>query len=263
MTVNEDLEKIEYALGRAKQVLGKFTSGQIEAELKAGGDPVTAADTELDKVLKDCLCEDSDGWLSEETVDDLARLEESRVWVVDPLDGTREFVQGINEWCVSIGLVEEGGVVAAGIYNQARDQLFLGSRNTGVILNGSSVAVSECKSMEGAKILASRSEVKRGEWERFRDAPFTVIPCGSVAYKLAQVSAGLADATFTLVPKNEWDVAAGALLVEAAGGQVVDKQGRPLSFNRKDTLFGGLIAAGQPLFGQICRFLHSIEAEGE
>jgi myo-inositol-1(or 4)-monophosphatase len=127
-------------------------------------------------------------------------------------------------------------------------------------LNGSTVAVSKCTTLAGARILASRSEVKRGEWERFSDAPFTTIPCGSVAYKLAQVSAGLADATFTLVPKNEWDVAAGALLVEAAGGRIVDKQGRPLSFNRKDTLFGGVIAAGQPLLDQIWQFLQS---EGE
>lgn len=255
--MNKDLEKIEDALGKAKQVLSKYTSGQVESELKAGGDPVTAADTELDKVLRDCLCEDTDGWLSEETVDDLTRLDKPRVWVVDPLDGTREFIQGIDEWCISIGLVEQSRVVAAGIYNPARDQLFLGSKDSGVTLNGRSVTVSKCTTMGGAKILASRSEVKRGEWERFRDAPFTIIPCGSVAYKLAQVSAGLADATFTLVPKNEWDVAAGTLLVEAAGGKVVDKQGRPLSFNRNNTLFGGVIAAGQPLFGQICRFLES------
>ena len=192
----------------------------------------------------------------------MARLEKSRVWVVDPLDGTREFIQGIDEWCISIALVENGRVVAAGIYNPATDQLFLGSKDTGVTLNGSSVAVNKCTSLNGARILASRSEVKRGEWEQFKDTPFIIVPCGSVAYKLAQVSVGLADATFTLVPKNEWDVAAGTFLVEAAGGKVVDKQGRPLRFNRKDTLFAGIIAAGHPLFGQICRFLQSIEQGG-
>jgi myo-inositol-1(or 4)-monophosphatase len=263
MMVKKDLAKIKYALSEAKRTASKFTSGQIEAELKAGGDPVTAADVELDKVLKECLCDDGDGWLSEETVDDLTRLDRSRVWVVDPLDGTREFIQGIDEWCISIGLVENGRVVAAGIYNPPRDQLFLGSRPTGVTLNGDRARISKCSTLAGARILASRSEVKRGEWDRFKDAPFNIVPCGSVAYKLAQVSAGLADATFTLVPKNEWDVAAGILLVEAAGGKVIDKQGRPLSFNREDTLFGGVIAAGQPLFGQIRRFLQSIEQEGE
>jgi myo-inositol-1(or 4)-monophosphatase len=256
MTLSKDLEKIEYALGKAKHTVSKFTSGQIQAQLKAGGDPVTAADTELDKVLRDCLCDDTDGWLSEETADDLTRLDRSRVWVVDPLDGTREFIQGIDEWCISIGLVEQRNVIAAGIYNPARDQLFLGSKQTGVTLNGNSVAVSKRTSLAGAMILASRSEVKRGEWERFKDGPFDFIPCGSVAYKLAQVSAGLADATFTLVPKNEWDVAAGALLVEAAGGIVVDKQCRPLTFNRQDTLLGGIIASGQQLFGQIRQLLH-------
>jgi myo-inositol-1(or 4)-monophosphatase len=255
MSTNNDLKLIERALKRAKQTLSEFTSGRIEAELKAGGDPVTAADLEVDKVLRDTLCGSGDGWLSEESADDLTRLDKPRVWIVDPIDGTREFIQGIDEWCVSIALVEDCEVVTGGIYNTAREQLFLGSRQTGVTLNGRRATVSKSSSLEGVQILASRSEVKRGEWKQFEDAPFEVIPCGSVAYKLAQVSAGLADATFTLVPKNEWDIAAGVILVEAAGGKVTDKLGRPLSFNRKKTLFPGIIASGQQLFGQISNYL--------
>ena len=251
MLLNEDLEKIEYALNIAKETVSKFTSGRIEAALKADGDPVTAADTEADKVLRGILCAESEGWLSEETVDDVTRLEKKRVWIVDPLDGTREFVEGIDEWCISIGLFEGGEVVAAGICNPATDQLFLGSRQTGVTLNGREVRVSNKNDLRGAKILASRSEVKRREWDRFMDGPFTVIPCGSVAYKLAQVSAGLADATFTLVPKNEWDIAAGVLLVEAAGGKVMDKDGGRLTFKRQETLVSGLVASGPLLFDQL------------
>ena len=253
---NDDLKTIGSALSEAKHTLSKFTSGQIAATLKAGGDPLTAADTELDKVLRECLCVNDDGWLSEETADDLTRLEKSRVWIVDPLDGTREFIQGINEWCVSIGLVEDGRVVASGIYNPARDQTFLGIENGSVTLNGKRVGVSTKEALDDAKVLASRSEVTRGEWERFENAPFKTVPCGSVAYKLAQVSAGLADATFTLVPKNEWDVAAGSLLVEAAGGKVIDARGRTLTFNRKDTLLPGLIACGPNLFNPLCEFLN-------
>jgi len=93
-------------------------------------------------------------------------------------------------------------------------------------------------------VLASRSEVKRGEWKKFDDANFKVRPMGSVAYKLALVSAGLADITFTLVPKNEWDVAAGVALVESAGGFTATLDGTPLCCNNRDPLLKGLIASG-------------------
>lgn len=249
--MDSDLKKIKSALEAARQIAARHMSGPIEAQFKAGGDPVTLADTELDKVLKDHLCQNGDGWLSEETVDDLSRLEKQRVWIVDPLDGTREFVQGIGEWCISVALFENGSLSAAGILNPARDQLFLGSRQMAVTLNGQSVAVSNKADLQGARVLASRSEVNRGEWDRFMDGTFNIIPSGSVAYKLALVAAGIADATFTLTPKNEWDIAAGVLLIKASGGRVIDKEGRPFVFNRQNTLVTGLITSGPKLFEKL------------
>lgn len=246
-----DIERIESALEAARQIAVRHMARPIETQFKDGGDPVTNADLELDRVLKDYLCQNGDGWLSEETVDDFSRLHKQRVWIVDPLDGTREFVQGIAEWCISIALFEHGSLAAAGILNPAKDQLFLGSTQSTVTLNGKKVNVTDRDELNGAKVLASRSEVNRGEWDRFTDGPLEVIPMGSVAYKLALVSAGLADATFTLVPKNEWDIAAGILLVEAAGGRVTDKQGRPFLFNRQNTLVSSLIASGQKLFDKL------------
>jgi myo-inositol-1(or 4)-monophosphatase len=100
------------------------------------------------------------------------------------------------------------------------------------------------KDLAGASVLASRSEMKRGEWNQFRTATFTVKPMGSVAYKLGLVAAGLADATFTLTPKNEWDVAAGAALVQSAGGFANTLDYSPLSCNRRNPLLSGLIAGG-------------------
>ncbi len=255
MSSDNDLAKIEHALALARGVVSTFTSGRIKAELKAGSDPVTAADIELDKVLRETLADADDGWLSEETADDLSRLKKRRVWIVDPLDGTREFVEGIDEWCISVALVFDGEVITAGICNPATDQLFLGSRQTGVTLNGRPVTTSTHATLAGARILASRTEVAKGLWERFEGCGFTVVGVGSVAYKLALVSAGLADATFTLVPKNEWDIAAGTFLVTAAGGRVVDTQGRTLTFNRPRTLREGLVAAGPGLFGPLTEML--------
>jgi len=238
------LKRIHSALVASRAVFARFTPGDIETEYKIGHDPVTEADRALDAVLRKELLRDGEGWLSEESVDDPIRLQRSRVWVVDPLDGTREFVNGIPEFCVSIGFVEDGRPVAGGIYNPATDETFLGSLDSGVTCNGKPAQPSQRQTLDGALILASRSEVKRGEWKAFENANFTVRPMGSVAYKLALVSAGLADITFTLTPKNEWDVVAGAALVKSSGGFVSTLEKTDLTANRRNPLLSGLLACG-------------------
>jgi len=240
----ETLERIHAALEAARAVINRFTPGAIETEYKVGHDPVTEADRAVDDILRKTLLRPGEGWLSEETVDDFTRLDKERVWVVDPLDGTREFVQGIPEFCVSIAMVENGIPVASGICNPATDELILGSRETGVTYNGKPAQPSQRKDLRGALVLASRSEVKRGEWKQFESAGFNIRPMGSVAYKLGLVAAGRADLTFTLVPKNEWDVAAGAALVESAGGWVLKLDASPLRCNQKNPLISGLLAGG-------------------
>ena len=238
------LQRIQAALEASRAVFARFTPGAIETEYKIGHDPVTEADRALDGVLHKELLREGEGWLSEESVDDPIRLERSRVWVVDPLDGTREFVTGIPEFCVSVGFVENGRPVAGGIYNPATDQTFLGAIDSGVTYNGKPAKPSQRTTLDGALVLASRSEVKRGEWKPFENAAFKIRPMGSVAYKLGLVSAGLADVTFTLTPKNEWDVVAGVALVESAGGFVSTLEGTPLTANRRDPLLSGLLASG-------------------
>jgi myo-inositol-1(or 4)-monophosphatase len=245
------LERIQSALEASRKVFARFTPGAIEAEYKVGHDPVTEADRALDAVLRKELLRSDEGWLSEESVDDPIRLQHSRVWVVDPLDGTREFVQGIPEFCVSIGFVENGRPVAGGICNPATNEIFLGSVESGVTYNGKPAQPSQRNTLDGALILASRSEVKRGEWKAFENSGFKIRPMGSVAYKLALVSAGLADVTFTLTPKNEWDVVAGAALVQSAGGFVSTLEKTTLTANRRDPLLSGLLASGPLLKDQL------------
>jgi myo-inositol-1(or 4)-monophosphatase len=251
------LERIASAIDEARRVFARFTPGEIQAEYKAGHDPVTEADRALDAVLRKTLLRDGEGWLSEESADDLSRLERERVWVVDPLDGTREFVEGIPEFCVSIAMVERGRPVAGGICNPATREIFLGSIGSGLIYNGVPTHTSQKRNLEGAVILASRSETKRGEWKPFENAPFKVVPMGSVAYKLARVSAGLADATFTLTPKHEWDVAAGAALLLSAGGAVRTLEDSDLICNGKEPLLSGLIACAAQLKPELMHFLNS------
>lgn len=251
MTRDSDLNKIEAALDAASEALRPFVSGSIEASFKRGDDPLTEADLAVDEAVKGVLSSNDEGWLSEETADSPARLRCRRAWVVDPLDGTREFVRGIPEWCVSVGLVEDGIPVAGGILAPSAGLRIVGGVDRGVTLNGSPASASKASSIEGALVLASRSEMKRGLWNPFFASDISIRNMGSVALKLALVAVGLADATWTLVPKNEWDVAAGAALVLASGGRISLPDGTTRSFNSPDPLLPGFIATVPGLFEPI------------
>jgi myo-inositol-1(or 4)-monophosphatase len=248
----DDIERIREGLRMAAEAVRPFTPGDIAFERKESrGDPVTEADHAADAALRDILPRPGEGWLSEESVDDAARLDCARVWVVDPIDGTREFIEGIPEWCISIGLLEDGIPVAGGIFNPVSDELILGSVETGVTYNGAAANVSEPGVDDVVTVLASRSEMKRGEWAA--DARFDVKPCGSVAYKLGLVAAGRADATWTLVPKSEWDVVAGTALVRAAGGLVTLADGEVPRFNKPKPTFPNYGAAGRNVSTSLIR----------
>jgi myo-inositol-1(or 4)-monophosphatase len=256
-SATEILERIQKALDAALAVLSQFVSGSVRAERNSlNGSLVTEADRLVNRVLHESLVRDLEGWLSEESTDDLDRTERHRVWVVDPLDGTREFVAGIPEWSISVAMVEDGRAIAGGVCNPATQEIFLGSKETGVTYNGRQVHASKKDRLGKAVVLASRSEVERGEWACFEQASFVIRPMGSVAYKLARVAAGLADATWTLNPKNEWDIAAGVALVEAAGGYVQFLPNSRPTFNKRATLLPGLFACG-PLLGDQIRSLLS------
>ncbi len=248
------LERIRAGLEAAREVLTGFTPGAIASAIKSGtGDPVTAADLAVDAALKTHLLRDGEGWLSEETADDLIRLEFDKVWIVDPIDGTKEFVKGIPEWCVSIGYCVGGRAVAGGILNPETDELILGAVGHGVTLNGKPVTASTRTDVAGASVLASRSEIRRGEWAPF-EALVDVVACGSVAYKLGLVAAGKADATWTLVPKSEWDVAAGLALLDAAGAVAwipSPTGGRTTAMNQRNSLIPGLVVCAGSLEGPV------------
>jgi myo-inositol-1(or 4)-monophosphatase len=259
MASRGDLKKIADALEATRAVLDRFTPGDVEHRMKDGGDPVTEADLALNDVLHRILPQPGEGWLSEETADSDERLGRERLWVVDPLDGTKEIVSGIPEWCVSIALVENGRPVAGGIRIPARDLTIVGGVGEGVTVNGEAARTRTRETLDGIEVLASRSEVKRGEWERYADAPFRVQPMGSVAAKMGLVAAGLSDATWTLVPKHEWDVAGGTALILAAGGDVWRLDGSKPRFNQPKPRFDGLFAASAGLREPIERYFRDEE----
>jgi myo-inositol-1(or 4)-monophosphatase len=242
-------------LKEATLTVAQFTHGSFDVSDRGGRNVVTEVDRKVSEVLRGTLLQSGEGWLSEEDVDDRTRLQKEVVWVVDPLDGTREFVDRIPEWAISIGLTIDGNAVAGGIQNPASGEVFLGALNSGVTYNGLSAQTSSKSTLDGASVLASRQEYKRGEWAQFEGKRIVVRPTGSVAYKLALVAAGLADATWTLSPKHEWDIAAGVALVRSSGGRVACTRNAKLQFNRSETLVPGLIASGEGIWSQILELI--------
>jgi myo-inositol-1(or 4)-monophosphatase len=262
----EEMEReLEIAIKAARAggaVVRKYYKGEYEVHEKAPDNPLTGADTEADEAIKRIILENfpNDGWLSEETRDSAERLGKSRVWIVDPLDGTKEFTQHIPEFCVCVALAVDGVVQVGVSYNPAEEKLFAARRGAGTTLNGKPVTCTGKSALAEAVVLASRSEDKRGEWDAYKPL-MKVKLTGSVAYKFALIAAGEADATFSLTPKNEWDICAGTLLVEEAGGVVTDRYGRPLTFNNAKTLLPGLIAAGPALYGPVREIIKSTTGE--
>ncbi len=217
-----------------------------------GDSPLTAADTRANEALRRAIAEEfpDDGWLSEESRDTAERLAKRRVWIVDPIDGTKEFVQTIPELAVCVALVDDGVPIVGVTYNPIREELFAAARGIGASCNGGAIRVSEVFELRRAVLLASRSETERGEWDRFRGR-FRIEACGSVAYKLACIAAGRGDATFSLTPKNEWDICSSACVVECAGGRVTDLAGEPLRYNRPNPMRAGLVASNGLLHEEI------------
>jgi myo-inositol-1(or 4)-monophosphatase len=247
----ESLEVLKKYVRQAGQAIFEMASDGLETAYKSNDDPVTTADLKANNILRHGLMKDfpETGWLSEETRDDHSRLQKQFVWVVDPIDGTKEFVSGIPEYAVSVALVDRGQPIISAVYNPARDELFTAACGKGAWLNEKVISANRTLTKKPV-LLASRSEIKRGEFEPFEPLAH-IRPCGSIAYKLALVAAGLADATFSLGPKNEWDIAAGVLLVSESGGKITDKNGSPFTFNRPSTLVDGIVAGTKDAFGTV------------
>jgi myo-inositol-1(or 4)-monophosphatase len=238
----ELVDRIDRALASAESVFASLDVSRVTEMRKAGGDPLTHIDLALDRVLRDSLQAEGEGWLSEETADDLSRLDTDLVWIVDPLDGTREFIDGLPEFCFSVATVVDGAPIAGGVVNPAAGIRVVGAVGVGVSCNYEPVSHSASLPLEESRVLASRSEVMRGQWDVVESAGISVEPMGSVAYKMARVAAGLDRATWTPVPKHEWDVAGGAALLAAVGGSAVGLEGETLVFNQPRPWFSGVIA---------------------
>lgn len=220
--------------GRA--ILEVRESAELGQRSKGPQGPVTLADHAADFLLHDALPQlHPAAWLSEETGDNLVRLEKESVWIVDPLDGTKEFIAGLPEFAVSVGLVDHGKCVLGVVYQPTTGDTWWAQAGQGTWLNGKRVRVAE-----GKKLLASRSETRGGEFSALTD--WEIESIGSIALKLALVSSGSGSVTISRGPKWEWDVCAGWLLVHEAGGMCTNMFGEPMEYNKPRPKVRGVLA---------------------
>ncbi len=211
---------------------------------KPGEGPVTEADYAADKLLHERLIgpRSGYGWLSEESADDPSRLERDAVWIVDPIDGTRAFIDAKPEFAVSAALAWRGAIVAGVVFNPATDETFAAIKGGGATLNGQPLRVDRCAAFGDATVLTRKSVWKDENWN---SGP----PGGkrgyvnSIAYRVSLVAAGRWDAAVVLNGLSEWDLAAAQLVLEEAGGVVTDRAGGAIAYNKARPGVSGLIAA--------------------
>lgn len=200
------------------------------------GTPVTEADHASNDLLAETLrgARPDYGWLSEETADDPARLATMRQFIVDPLDGTVSFIKGKDDFTVSLAVTENGVAVAGAVFNPSRDEMFAACTGSGAMLNGAPIHASSASAIEGCRMVAARDMLRHPAW-REPWPEMEIIKCGSIAYRLAMVAAGRADATLALSEKSDWDIAAGDIIAREAGCFVGRHDGAPFAYNRPVT----------------------------
>jgi myo-inositol-1(or 4)-monophosphatase len=246
MTWDYELDVLRDVMRKAGAEALRFVAEGFETIQKPDRSPVTSADLAVNRVLQSRLESvfPQDGWLSEESPDGLDRLQKRRVWVVDPIDGTKAFINGEPEFCISVALIEEGRPVVASIFNPSTDELLTASRGGGVRLNGEPVVKPAERSNKQPVLALNPWERRIGRFASLKPSPHNR-PIRSIAWVLALTAIGRIEAVATLEPENEWDVAAGALLVTEAGGRISDGGGQDLAFNRREPRYSGIIATSR------------------
>lgn len=242
-----DLDLLIEAAREAGDVATGYFRGENDVRYKPDdAGPVSDADIAVDTMLRDRLtsCRTDYGWLSEETEDSDDRLSAERLFVVDPIDGTRSFINGSNTWAHSLAVVENGQVTSAVVYLPLRDLLYTAAKGEGAALNGSPIRASQRAVLSGATVLAARPTFDANRWPGgVPEVQRNYRP--SLAYRLCLVAQGRFDAMLTLRDSWEWDIAAGALILSEAGATVSDQKGGILRFNNPHPQNDGVVAAGQ------------------
>ncbi|MEM6477853.1 MAG: 3'(2'),5'-bisphosphate nucleotidase CysQ [Pseudomonadota bacterium] len=239
---------LEAAKDAGKIALSHFRAAPKTWEKGGGAGPVTEADIAVDTMLRETLraARPGYGWLSEETEDDRSRLSAEDVFIVDPIDGTRSFIGGSETWAVSLAVARRGVVRAGVVYLPAKGLTFAAARGQGASLNGDRIEVSQPADPALAHVLSAKVNFTKAHWQSVPPRPLLSFR-SSLAYRLALIAQGRFDAMITLRDTWEWDIAAGSLIVEEAGGRVVTTAGDAPRFNTPRAALAGVLAGAPGL----------------
>ena len=241
----DDLALIKKVVHKAGQIAkAAFLKDELQIWDKGDGHLVTSADIEVNNYLSKYLKENRPnyGWLSEETKDDSSRLKANRTFVVDPIDGTKAFIDGTIDFVVSVAVIESNYPVAAVVYNPIKNEMFEATLGGGSKLNNSNIKVNDKKSVKGITMIGYSRKFKQLKWPHMNC--FNV---NSMAYRIALVACGKADATVAFTPKSDWDIAAAQLIATEAGAYISNINGKIPSYGNTNTKGSGIICAGKNL----------------
>ncbi|SFT99384.1 3'(2'),5'-bisphosphate nucleotidase CysQ [Sedimentitalea nanhaiensis] len=258
-----DLALLIDAAREAGEIATAFTGSTARRWDKPdGAGPVTEADIAVNDMLYDRLraARPDYGWLSEETEDTPDRLAHDRVFVVDPIDGTRNFAEDGHTWAHALAVVEHGKVTAGVVYLPMRDLMYSAAAGQGAFVNATPIAPSKTAILDKADILATRPNMDERHWRGGRVPAFTRAHRPSLAYRMALVAEGRFDGMLTLRHCWEWDIAAGDLILREAGAMCTDRAGSPLRFNNPRPTQNGVVAGGPLVHAQIRTALHPVPA---
>jgi myo-inositol-1(or 4)-monophosphatase len=238
-----EAQNLADTLREAGTIALKTFRGELRSWTKDQNSPVSEADIAVDTFLRERLSRPDIGWLSEESADDLARLNTERTFIVDPIDGTRSYIAGREDWSIAAALVEKGRPVAAAIYVPVLDEIYVASAGGGATKNRVPIHATSGAAMEGARIAGPKSYLEH--LQTIAPEAVAMPKIHSLALRLARVADGQIDAAFASVNARDWDLAAADLLVHEAGGALTGVSGEPLVYNLHNPVHGALIAAGR------------------
>lgn len=239
-----DLDLLERITKEAGEIALKYFKADPKVwDKDDNAGPVTEADLAVDRHLKTELrkARPDYGWLSEETEDSGERLSQKRVFIVDPIDGTRAFIDGVRNWALSVAVVEHGQPIAAVVLMPAKQTIYAAALGQGANKNGDPIQIAQNKPIEQSEILAAKPALTPNIWKNGRRPPFKISFRSSLAYRLCAVAEGRFDGMITLRPTWEWDIAAGSLIAAEAGAGVTDANGNTLRFNNRTPQVSGVV----------------------
>jgi myo-inositol-1(or 4)-monophosphatase len=249
--LNRDAALLRETVHEAGRLALSLFGTELKNWTKGASSPVSEADIAVNDLLEKRLrpATPDYGWLSEESVDDEERLRKRLVWIVDPIDGTRGYLAGREDWCVSVALVEDASPVLAAVFAPATDEFFFAARGQGAARNNVSVYATSGTELDFSRLAGPKPLVERLSRS---SEEITLHPrIGSLALRLCRVAQGSLDAAFAGGQSRDWDLAAANLIVQEADGNMTALSGDPILYNRRDVVHGVLVAAGRDRHARI------------